>query len=101
MLAQKDLTSESAVRTASYFEKIPRVPVPKGPFLFLNKEEIASARLLSEKEQWARTLKENFIRIADTWLSRDYDFIKWIIPVKGSLYTYGVGMDLDPIQQKK
>jgi len=99
--AQGLLPSDSAVRSASEFEKMPRVPVPERPFLFLNREEITAARSLAEKEEWAKTLKENYISIAETWVSRDYDFIKSIIPVRGSIYIYGLGMDLDPVQQKK
>jgi len=99
--AQSALSSDSAVKTADEFDKMSRVAVPEHPFLFLNREEIAIARSRAEKEEWAKTLKENWIKIAETWVSRDYNFIKWIIPVKGSIFTYGLGMDLDPVQQKK
>jgi hypothetical protein len=99
--AQTTLTAESAVRSSEDFEKISRVMVPELPFLYLNREEIAVARSRADKEDWAKKLKENYVRIAETWVSRDYDFVKRIIPVKGSIYTYGLGMDLDPIQQKK
>ena len=99
--AQSLPSADSAVRSADYFAKMPRVSVPDLPFLFLNQREIEAARALSEKEEWAKKVKENYIRIAETWVSRDYDFIIKIIPAKGSLYINAFGMDLDPVQQKK
>lgn len=99
--SQDKLSAESAVRKSVDFEKIPRVSVPERPFLYLNREDIAAARSRSEKKEWAKALKDNYIRIAETWVSRDYDFVKSIIPVSGSIYTYGLGKDLDPVQQKK
>ena len=99
--SQDKLSAESAVRKSIDFEKISRVSVPELPFLYLNREDISAARSRSEKEEWAKALKDNYIRIAETWLSRDYDFVKSIIPASGSIYTYGLGKDLDPVQQKK
>jgi len=99
--AQPVLSADSAVRSAADFEKIARVSVPERPFLYLNREEIAAAQARTKKEEWAKKLKENYIGIAETWVARDYNFIKSIIPVKGSIYTYGLGKDLDPVQQKK
>ena len=99
--AQSAFSSDSAVKTAVEFEKISRTAVPEHPFLFLNREEIAMARSRAEKEEWAKKRKESWIKTAETWVSRDYNFVKRIIPVKGSIYTYGLGMDLDPGQQKK
>ncbi len=34
-------------------------------------------------------------------MSRDYSFIKSIIPAWGAIYVYGLGKDLDPVHQKK
>ena len=99
--AQSLPSADSAVRSADYFAKMPRVSVPDLPFLFLNQGEIEAARVLSEKEDWAKKSKENYIRIAETWVFRDYDFIIKIIPAKGSLYINAFGMDLDPVHQKK
>jgi hypothetical protein len=99
--AQHKTSADLAVRNAKDFEKMPRVPVPERPFLFLNKKEIEAARTLTEKKEWAKKIKENYIKIAEAWVSRDYNFIKKIIPAKGSIYIYGLGMDLDPVQQKK
>ncbi len=94
-------TTDPVAKATENFKNLPRVKVPERPFLYLNKEEIASARDCAAKEEWAKKLKENYLRTSETWMARDYDFIKKIIPVKGSIYTYGLGMDLDPVQQKK
>ncbi|HEY0668994.1 MAG TPA: heparinase II/III family protein, partial [Sphingobacteriaceae bacterium] len=80
---------------------IPRVGVPERPFLYVNPDEIAAARNRAEKENQAKVIKNNYLKIADTWLKRDYDFVKKIIPAWGSIYTYGLGLNLDPVQQKK
>lgn len=101
VIAKPAKSSVSAVKPANDFAKLVRVKVPERPFLYLNLEEIAAARVIAEKEEWAKTLKENWLKTADTWLTRDYSFVTKIIPVKGSIYTYGLGMDLDPVQQKK
>jgi len=93
--------ADSAVRNASVFVNITRVKVPSRPFLFLNMEEIRAARKIAENEPWAAELKNDFIRKADEWVDRDYEFIRKIIPPAGSVYTYGLGLDLDPVQQKK
>lgn len=93
--------ADRIAKATEVFKSMPRVPVPERPFLYLNKEEIAAARSCAAKEEWAKKLKENYLRVSETWLARDYDFIKKIIPVKGSIYTYGLGLDLDPVQQKK
>ena len=90
-----------AEKPAAELEKLPRVKVPEGPFLFINREEIASARNLVEKEPWAKTIKDNYLKTADVWLGRDYNFVQKIIPEKGSIYIYGLGLDLDPVDQKK
>ena len=101
VVAQTTSTADAIVKKKNELEKLPRVSVPERPFLYLNREEIDAARILTGKEEWAKALKENYIKIADTWLTRDYDFIKKVIPVKGSIYTYGLGLDLDPVEQKK
>ncbi len=94
-------TSDSEVRSAAEFEKLSGVAVPERPFLFVNREEIAAARSRAEKEEWAKKLKAENLKIAETWVSRDYNFVKKIIPAIGSIYTYGLGLDLDPVHQKK
>lgn len=93
--------ADLAVRKAADFEKIPRVAVPRRPFLFLNKDEIEDGRARASKEAWAEKVKEDYLKLADAWISRDYDFIKAIIPAWGSIYVYGLGKDLDPVHQKK
>lgn len=93
--------TDPVAKTTENFKNLPRVKVPERPFLYLNKEEIAAARDCAAKEEWAKKLKEDYLRISETWLDRDYDFIKKIIPVKGSIYVYGLGKNLDPVQQKK
>lgn len=90
-----------AERLASELDKIPRVNIPKTPFLFVNQKEIDAARRLVEQELWAKTIKDNYVSTANAWIDRDYAFIKSIIPVKGSIYIYGLGLDLDPAEQKK
>jgi hypothetical protein len=52
--AQHKTSADLAVRNAKDFEKMPRVPVPERPFLFLNKKEIEAARTLTEKKEWAK-----------------------------------------------
>lgn len=99
--AQTTSPKDPAVKAASEFETIPRVGVPERPFLFINKEEINNARRLAETEDWAKAVKGNYLEIADTWLDRDYTFIRTIIPAWGSIYTYGLGLDLDPVEHKK
>ncbi len=99
--AQAGLFPGPAGIPAGEFEKIRRVPVPERPFLFVNREEIALARKRAETEAWAKDLKSSYLKIADTWIDRDYDFIKKVIPPQGSIYTYGAGLNLDPVDQKK
>jgi hypothetical protein len=86
---------------AATFAAMPRVDVPALPFLFVNPQEIEDAKTLSQNEEWARTLKENYIRVADQWAARDYDFIKDVIPPRNSLFVYGLGLNLDPVQKKR
>ncbi len=100
-LTQPISPTDSAVRTGTEFQKIPRVTVPERPFLFVNREEIELARKRAETEDWAKDLKSKYLKIADTWLNRDYSFIKKVIPPEGSIYTYHRGLDLDPAEQKK
>jgi hypothetical protein len=99
--AQLKSAADSAVVDAAEYEKMQRVQVPARPFLFLNREEIEAARDISGKEEWAGISKAGYIRTADIWLRRDYNFVKDIIPSKGSIYTYGLGLNLDPVEHKK
>ncbi len=93
--------ADKAVRKAADLEKMSRVPVPDRPFLFLNDKEIADARVRAGKEEWAKRIKENYTQLADAWVSRDYNFIKSMIPAWGAIYVYGLGKDLDPVHHKK
>lgn len=101
VLAQQTSSPDPAVASASAFEKIPRVAVPDRPFLFINREEIAAARERTENEDWARELKEDYLRTADEWVERDYAFVQNVIPPAGSLFIYGLGLNLDPVQKKR
>lgn len=83
------------------FAEMPRVAVPKTPFLFVTPAEIAAARQRAETTPWAKTLKTQYLRTADLWVKKDYNDIKEIIPPWGSIYVYGLGKDLDPVQHKK
>ena len=101
VLAQQTSSLDSAVASASAFENIPRVAVPARPFLFINNKEIATARERAENEEWAKKLKANYLRTADEWVERDYAFVQNIIPPTGSLFIYGLGLNLDPVQKKR
>ncbi len=97
----QDTPADRALRKAADFEKIPRVAVPEGPFMYLTETEIQEAALLAEKEEWAKKTKKRYTDLADTWLQRDYAFVQHIVPVWGSVYVYGLGKDLDPVHHKK
>jgi hypothetical protein len=101
IIAQPALSSAPGVKSAGEFEKMARVKVPDRPFLFVNKDEIASARIYAEKDELAKAMKKNYIKVAASWVAHDYDFIKKIVPPIGSIYTYGLGLNLDPVQQKR
>jgi hypothetical protein len=97
----QDLTADPVIKITQRLENIKRVRVPERPFLYVNKEEIAFARDCASKEEWAGKIKEKYVKTSGIWMGRDYEFIKKIIPPKGSIYTYGLGLDLDPVEQKK
>lgn len=83
------------------FKSMPRVDVPQTPFLFVNPSEIAAARQRTNTVDWAKKLKAAYVRTGDIWAARDYTFIQNVIPKWGSIYVYGLGKDLDPVQHKK
>jgi hypothetical protein len=86
---------------AATLAAMPRVAVPQPPFLFVNPQEIQAAKNLAQNEEWAKELKEKYVRIAEEWAARDYDFLQKIIPPRGSLFIYGLGLNLDPVQKKR
>jgi hypothetical protein len=86
---------------AQTFAAMERVAVPSLPFLFINPQEIADAKALAQNEEWAKTLKEKYVRTAEEWAARDYNFVQKIIPPQDSLYVYGLGLNLDPVKKKR
>jgi len=96
-----DVIMSQLKQQSQTFQEMPRVAVPKTPFLFVNPAEITAARKRAESVPWAKTLKANYQRTGDIWAKRNYDYVKEIIPPLGSIYVYGLGKDLDPIQHKK
>ncbi|WP_316812681.1 heparinase II/III family protein [Pedobacter heparinus] len=99
--AQSAADRDPALKSAGEFEKILRVKVPQGPFLYINQQELTAVRNRVEKEEWARSVKDSYVKTADAWIKRDYEFVKQVIPVKGSIYVYGLGLNLDPVEQKR
>ncbi len=85
---------------AAAFATMPRVAVPQMPFLFVNPQEIADAKKLVQTEEWAKSLKEKYVRTADEWAARDYEFVQKIIPPRDAVYVYGLGLNLDPVQKR-
>lgn len=99
--AQSVQVIDPSLKSAAEFEKIPRVKVPQRPFLYINQQELSALRNRVEKDQWAKSIKDSYLKTAAPWINRNYKFVQQIIPAKGSIYVYGLGLNLDPVEKKR
>ncbi|MCD6351784.1 MAG: heparinase II/III family protein, partial [Armatimonadetes bacterium] len=61
----------------------------KHPCVYTTAEDVARARRMVKKEDWARTYLAAQRRLADQWLQRSDDEIRALVPPKGACFAYG------------
>jgi hypothetical protein len=67
------------------------VPAPQPRLgLFMSQSDIEAARVRAETLPWAIAQKEKILAIADSWVARDPEWIRSIMPPPGSKFAYGV-----------
>lgn len=57
--------------------------------VYISEAEIANARRNIEKYGWAKSEWDHIRKIADSWLGREDQWIRDMIPEKGSIFSYG------------
>lgn len=73
----------SAQSTTSY-------PVEPVRGVFYSRENISEARSLLQREPWRQKMADQITSGANVWVNRSSEWLRRIIPVKGSVFAYGV-----------
>ena len=71
------------------------------PKLFCSKAELLKAQQTVKHTAWGKAFLDEQRSICEPFISMDEAKLRSLVPKPGSIFVYGLGMNLDPVRQKR